>query len=340
MIPQEIHRMYDILRSFLGDSKSDLDDTYQLQFPCPCCIEKYGNKEIPKCNLEVNIRLNRYNCWKCASEENTMHGSIPKLIRKYGNEDLLKEYKDAVKSLRESSLYKLSFSDNEFNLDDKTLIDSELALPASFKPLSEQSYVPKAVAEYLKSRNIGKDIIDEYKIGYTEWDKDNPRASYRIYIPSYDKFDEINYWTGRDYLGKSQQKYYNPKTERKDIIFNENKVSWDADITLVEGPFDHIVVPNSIPLLGKALNKEFKLYWEILEKANKGININLFLDADAFSTVKKLYQELNHGKLYDKIRYIPVTDDLDPSKIHELWGKKGIIEFLKRARKLNPQELI
>lgn len=338
MIPQEIHRMYNILRSFLGDSKGGLDETYQLQFACPCCVEKYGNTELHKKNLEVNLRLQKMNCWRCSSEGEEMHGSIPKLIRKYGNETLLKEYKEAVKSLRESSLYKLSFSDDDFNLNDKTLIDDELALPASFKSISEQSFVPKAVTDYLASRNVGKDIIEEYKIGYSEWDKENPRASYRIYIPSYDKFGEINYWTGRDYLGKSKQKYYNPKTERKDIIFNEDKICWDADVTLVEGPFDHIVVPNSIPLLGKSLNEDFKLYWEILQRTNS--NVNIFLDADAFSTVKKLYQELNHGKLYNRIRYIPVTDDLDPSKIHELWGNKGVIEFLRRAKKLNSHELI
>jgi hypothetical protein len=338
MIPQEIYRMYDILRSFLGDSKGDLDETYQLQFACPHCVDKYGANEKRKYNLEVSLSKNRFNCWKCASEENEMHGTVPKLIKKYGNETLLREYKDAVKALRESKLYKLSFSDDEFNLNDKTLIDDEISLPASFKDISGQSYIPKKVSEYLQSRNITKDIIDEYNIGYSGWDWEKPNASYRIYIPSYDRFGELNYWTGRDYVGKSKQKYFNPKVERKDIIFNEGKISWDADITLVEGPFDHIVVPNSIPLLGKNLNEDFKLYWDILNKANA--NINIFLDADAFETTKNLYHFLNHGRLLNRIRYIPLSDDLDPSKIHELWGKKGIIQFIRSARKLNPHELI
>lgn len=338
MIPQEIHRMYEILRSFLGDSKNGLDETYQLQFGCPNCIDKYGNKEKTRYNLEVSLSKNRFNCWKCSSEENDMHGSIPKLIRKYGNETLLKEYKEEVKSLRESSLYKLSFSDDEFKLDDKTLIDDELRLPVSFKCISEQSYVPKAVKDYLSSRGIGENIIKDYNIGYSEWDKENPRASFRIYIPSYDKFGEINYWTGRDYLGKSKQKYYNPKTERKDIIFNENKICWDADITLVEGPFDHIVVPNSIPLLGKSLNQEFKLYWEIFQKANA--NINLWLDDDAKQTIRQIYSLLNHGSMYNKIRVIETELGKDPSEIYEKYGNKGIISCLRMARKLNPQELI
>ena len=104
-------------------------------------------------------------------------------------------------------------------------------------------------------------------------------ADISIIIPSYNALGELNYWVGRDYLppmrnehskvlnGVSQiiphtysrLKYDNPKVEKKNIIFNEEKIQWDADITLVEGPFDHIVVPNSVPLLGKALNKEYKL---------------------------------------------------------------------------------
>ena len=137
---------------------------------------------------------------------------------------------------------------------------------------------------------------------------------------------------------KSVQKYYNPKAERKTIIFNEDKIQWNADITLVEGPFDHIVVPNSIPLLGKALNKEFKLYWDLLTKANA--NINIFLDGDAPETALSLYKALNHGRLYNHIRFVPVRKDLDPSAIYEYGGRKGIIEHLKMAYKVNEAYLL
>ena len=33
MIPQEIYKLKSILDSFLGDSKKDLDDSFQLQYP-------------------------------------------------------------------------------------------------------------------------------------------------------------------------------------------------------------------------------------------------------------------------------------------------------------------
>ena len=300
---------------------------------CPNCVEKYGKAEERKFNLEINLSKQLFHCWKCADEGDEMYGSILKLIKLYGNEQLLKEYKEAIHSLRESKLYKLNFSDDDFNIDTKSVEIEDLKLPSSFKYIRKDKPLPKDVAKYLNSRGIGWDIIERYSMGYTEYTKDSFMPSYRIYIPSYDKYGDLNYWTGRDYLNRDKVvKYYNPKVERKNVIFNEEKVQWDADITLVEGPFDHIVVPNSIPLLGKVLNKEFKLYWEIVKNA-KG-NVNIWLDDDAFDSIKAIYKELNHGDLYNKIRFIKTDLGKDPSEIYEKYGYKGIVECLRSTQKI------
>jgi hypothetical protein len=63
--------------------------------------------------------------------------------------------------------------------------------------------------------------------------------------------------------------------------------------------------------------------------------VNIFLDGDAIHDVKEIYKLLDHRELYGKIRYIPVKEELDPSKIYELYGKKGIIDHLKMAQKIN-----
>ena len=330
----ELNKIYSILESFLGESKSGFDGkNMQLQFPCPNGIEKYGKAEERKFNLEINLSKQLFHCWKCTDEGDEMHGSILKLIKLYGNEQLLKEYKEAIHSLRESKLYKLNFSDDDFNIDTKSVEIEDLKLPSSFKYIRKDKPLPKDVAKYLNSRGIGWDIIERYSMGYTEYTKDSLMPSYRIYIPSYDKYGDLNYWTGRDYLNRDKVvKYYNPKVERKNVIFNEEKVQWDADITLVEGPFDHIVVPNSIPLLGKVLNKEFKLYWEIVKNA-KG-NVNIWLDDDAFDSIKAIYKELNHGDLYNKIRFIKTDLGKDPSEIYEKYGYKGIVECLRSTQKI------
>lgn len=335
----ELIEIYHILSSFLGESKNGFDGTnMQLQFPCPRCVERDGHGEIAKHNLEVNLQKQVFQCWKCASQDDEMHGSILKLIKIYGNEMILKDYKRAINSLRDSAMYSKLFNKDDFNITQKNNGENELDLPNTFHPLLKNKWYPKDVFDYLKKRNIGWDIIDEYHIGYTSYDKDNWAVAKRIVVPSYDKFGELNYWSARDYTNNPNKvKYFNPKIDRKSIIFNEDKVQWDADINLVEGVFDHIVVPNSIPLLGKAINESFDLYWKLIE-LSKG-NINIFLDGDAFSTVKSIYHTLNHGKLLDRIRYIPVQKDFDPSLIYQMGGKKSIINYLKAAKQLEEYKI-
>jgi len=327
MIPIEITRIKNILDEILGSPKQDIDDTLQLEYPCPSCIEKYGQGEIAKYNLSISLRRMIFNCWKCSAEcDSNMKGNVRKLIKTYGNQNHLREFDENIKSLKESRLY-----DMFFDKDDIILDNEKITLPNGFKSFSEHNN-DKAL-KYLTDRGVGRDIIEKYDIGFIGEDTDKRILSNRIVIPSYDKCCELNYWTGRDYTGiKKRQKYYNPKVERKNIIFNENKVEWDADITLVEGPFDHIVVPNSIPLLGKVLNDEFYLLWQIRKMASS--NVNIFLDGDAYESVKTLYKTLNSDRLYGKIRYIPVDNELDPSKIYEIGGRKLILEHMSKSTKI------
>lgn len=337
---QELEKLYNILTVFLGEAKNGFDENaFQYQFPCPKCVERDGWMEARKFNLEVNLQKQLFRCWKCDSVDEHMSGTIVKLIRMYGNEKLLQEYKDIIRTIRDSELYKLNFSSNDFNIDTSIIEKEDLKFPPSFRPFKEGKYYNKGAMRYLNERGIGWDIINRYGIGFTEKENDDKwrKSSYRIIIPSYNEYDELNYWVGRDYLPKKEGftrvKYDNPDAKKKEIIFNENKVQWDADITLVEGPFDHIVVPNSIPLLGKALNKEYKLYWDLITKANA--NVNIFLDADAFSTVKEIYKFLNHGNLYGKVRYIPVEGDEDPSSLYEKGGYKEIARHLANAQQID-----
>ena len=333
----ELEKLYSILTVFLGESKSGYSDgQMQYQFPCPHCIEKYGYQEARKYNLEVSFTKGGvYQCWKCSSEgDDLMHGSIKKLIRLFGNEKLLQEYTSIMHSIRDSELYKLHLY--EF---DNTIVEREtVKLPHSFKLFEKDGKNNYVALKYLQNRGIGWDIIERFKIGYTLREEDDKmkKYSYRVIIPSYNSIGELNYWVGRDYLPKNPKfertKYSNPKAEKKEIIFNEDRIQWDADITLVEGAFDHIVVPNSIPLLGKALDKDYKLYWDIITKANAKVNI--WLDNDIIDNGKNIYALLNHGRLYDKIRFIYTDLGKDPSEIYEKYGHKGIAKCLQNSKKI------
>ena len=46
MIPQEIYNLKNLLVQCLGESKKELDESYQLQFACPRCIENKGDAEV------------------------------------------------------------------------------------------------------------------------------------------------------------------------------------------------------------------------------------------------------------------------------------------------------
>jgi DNA primase len=300
-----------ILSSFLGEIKKHSESNYQLAYNCPACDE---NRE--KGNLEVNYNLGVYQCWACA-DTNDMKGPIPKLIKKYGNPKILKEY--------------LLYKPEEVTKDTDKITHSISNLPKEFIPLSKKGskldYKYNKAINYLKDRNITSDIIKYYNIGYC------PEGEYagRIIIPSYDEFGTINYFTARSYIN-SKIKYKNPKADKKEIIYNEGKISWDSTLYIVEGPFDHIVLPNSVPLLGKYIQD--KLLNKIKEKLNA--NIVIILDDDAIEDAERLYQKLNTG-IRDKekrVKMVYMPKDYDISKINEEYGRKGVMKIIKTARHL------
>ena len=304
----------EILEDFLGKSRKHYENKSQISFDCPeCSLEKNMLDGDGKGNLEVNYSSGVYNCWAC-SEINHTHGTINKLIRKYGNNNHLKRYK-------------LLIPNTIFNVGDvkQHTIDG---LPKAFTPLytERDNFDYYKALEYLKKRNIGIDLIKKYNIGYAVV------GDYkgRIIFPSYDSYGEINYYVGRSYDKYNKLKYKNPEVSKMEIIFNENRVNWDSNIYLVEGVFDHIAIPNSIPMLGKVLNDI--LHKKLIEKA--GSKIIIVLDYDAKKDAHKLYQKLNSSKLRNKILIVDMPKGFDIADVHQKLGKRGVIKLLTTARKI------
>jgi hypothetical protein len=75
----------------------------------------------------------------------------------------------------------------------------------------------------------------------------------------------------------------------------------------VEGAFDSLFIPNSIPMLGKHMSS--LLFDTLYEKTNG--NITIALDGDAFDNAVKLYHELNGGNLYGRIKIVKLPLDKD-----------------------------
>ena len=91
------------------------------------------------------------------------------------------------------------------------------------------------------------------------------------------------------------------------LIFNESLIDWKKDIYLVEGVFDSFFLDNSICLLGKYINDN--LWEKLYTKAKKDIIV--CLDGDAYTDAKKLFDKLNGGALYNRVKLVKLPKDKD-----------------------------
>jgi hypothetical protein len=164
-------------------------------------------------------------------------------------------------------------------------------------------HVPHIQAKkYLLSRGITDDIIEKYGIGFAT----DGEYGGRIIVPSYDKEGELNFFVSRAWF-KTKSKYKNPQSPKELIIFNESLIDWNKPIYLCEGVFDSFFLNNSIPLLGKHLPE--LLFGVLYDNAKSDIII--CLDGDAFENAKKVYQQLNGGKLQGRIKILKLPNDKD-----------------------------
>jgi DNA primase len=303
----------EILEGILGEPKNHYENKGQISFDCPVCSHEIKglDKGDGKGNLEVNYGYHVYKCWAC-SETHETQGTIYKLIRNYGSKSDLKKYRLVNPNI-------------ELKKKEKKEIKG---LPKEFIPLSEEcnSLEYKKALEYLTKRNIDMDTIEKYNIGYCE----KGDYSNRVVFPSYDIHNDVNYYLGRSYEKYTKLKYKNPEIPKTEIIFNEGKVNWDSNIFIVEGVFDHIVVPNSIPMLGKVISDD--LFTKLVSKAE--CKVIILLDSDAYTDAIKLYKKLNSTKLFGRVFIIKLPKGYDISDVNQKLGKKGVVNVLSTAKKI------
>lgn len=331
----ELNPLVDILDSFLGESKNGLSDSSQIQYCCPACAEDDNVESDGKFNLEINLFRNKFRCWKCEIENN-MSGKLSTLLKRYGDSYLLNKYRNQISEIKKSKEYEFNFIENNISFEEDE--DLTIKLPNKTYDFKFDGNKREHLAlEYLNNRGIDEFIIKKFDLKYTDNFCENKNYKNRIIIPSYDKYGLLNYYTGRDYTDKSFRKYYNyENSNRKSLVFNEKYINWDSDIVLVEGPTDHLVIPNSIPLLGKSINSDYYLFECIIKNSTQ--NIIIFLDDDATKDAIEICNRLSSINLCGRLKIVPTKKlldiiinkrnpelkKLDPSKLYELYKEKGI----------------
>ena len=290
----------DILEDIFGEYRLHNDYKGQISFDCPVCSHEIKGLEDGdgKGNLEINYKRSVFKCWVCAETHNT-YGSLFRLIKKYGNNKQLKKYL-------------LLKPEDDGDAPKKNFV--QVKLPSEFVSFKDASVGMKMTAQYrqafsyIKKRNITDLMIQMYNIGFCY---SGPYEN-RIIIPSYDEEHRLNYFVARSYLTNTKMKYKNPEVDKETLIWNEHLINWDEPVYIVEGAFDSIFLPNSIPMLGKFMTQN--LFNKLYENAKK---IVIVLDPDAWEDAFKLYHKLNCGKLMRKVWIVKLDGE---SNIADLKG--------------------
>ena len=310
----EVDKLVFLLESFLGDPRKHNKRARQISFDCPNCSAIKGVEYDNKGNLEISYKDGIYHCWACGETDETK-GRLANLVRKYSDKKTLSEF------------FKLKFKFNEFRTVEEK--KDELKLPEEYVKLSGKLGNPtfNAAFAYLYARGLRDEHIDKFNIGYCLTGK----YQYRVVIPSYDLENKLNFFVTRAVNPKvTKFKYLNPSVEKQLIIFNEKMIDWEKPIFLVEGVFDHIVVPNSIPLLGKKVSD--KLFNDLYFKSKNFIIIAL--DPDAWNDTVGIYNKLDAGRLYKKVLVLTLPKGIDISLYYEKYGKEHLGKLLQTSKRI------
>tara|TARA_R110000824_G_scaffold85276_4_gene212069 strand:+ start:980 stop:1909 length:930 start_codon:yes stop_codon:yes gene_type:complete len=267
---------------------------------CPFC-----HHHKPK--LEINFTENKkghnpWHCWVCGKKGKTI-------------KSLFQQIKTSPEHFQELSKLVKNVSSNEIS----SIKVEQLELPKEFKSfLNNKDIIARHALSYLKRRNLTKQDILKYDIGYCDYG----RYSKMVIIPSYDEYGKLNYFTARSFEKDPYIKYRNPDTSR-DIIPFEMFINWDLPIILCEGPFDAMAIKrNAIPLFGK--NIQSSLMKKLVESKVKKIYIAL--DNDAMKQALKFCEQLlNVGKEV----YLVELQGKDPSEL-------GFKNFTKLIQTVTP----
>ena len=290
--------LVNLVNSVLGTGKRTARGNQA--YSCPFC-----HHHKPK--LEVNFTensegVNQWACWSCNKKGKSI-------------KSLFKQVQVDASYFQELSKLVKNVSLNDIGEVKQVILE----LPKEYKSfINNKDIIARHAFAYLKKRDITKQDILKYNIGYCH----SGQYAKMIVIPSYDANGKLNYFTARSFEKDPYTKYRNPETSR-DIIPFELFVNWDLPIILCEGPFDAMAIKrNAIPLFGK--NIQPSLMKRLVE--SKVQKIYIALDNDAVKQALGFCEQLlDIGKEV----YLVELQGKDPSEL-------GFENFTKLIQTVSP----
>lgn len=317
--------IYNLLESVFGHPKNSSSNW--MEFNCPQCANNNYGVVDNKYNFVINLALNNNGktnkyckCWKCG-----LSGPLFFIFRKYASKNEIAEFLKYEKEpiiLSYIKKYKIFSLPKEF---------------ISFQDMDKNNPLHMEAYNYvLDKRKVSPSIIKKDKLGFCleGFYKD------RIIIPSYNSDNKLNYYVTRIFKTNNEkiQPYKLPNADKKEIIFNEKNINWNATVYIVEAYFEYTTIPvNTIVLLGKSL------YDNILIKLIKyNPNVVILLNPDAIdkrqdfnyhmtpnSSLEIQERLLSLGLKNVKIQTYKDNNDLNLNM--QIHGKNYIFELLKNG---------
>jgi len=305
--------LLNVLETVLGPSTHKSGDNYS--FYCPSCKHHKKKLEIsltPKMHRGKSYQ-NSYGCWTCDLRGTNVYSLFKKISAPSEAIAQLKLILPKNYEVREKPKVRLKLPEEYVFMGDYQ----------SFSGLLKRG-VDKSI-QYLKSRKVTLEQVYRHGVGYC------PEGTYanRILIPSYDRYNDLNYMIGRKNSDEQPKiiPYLLPEGVSKDVIIFENMLDFSQPIRLVEGPMDVFASRyNTTPLLGLNLSEELK--YELL--LGEGKQIYFMLDNDALS---KVVEQMDYFSSYGKEVYYVGLTGKDPSTL----GFKQTSELLMNAKPYSKQ---
>lgn len=254
-----------------------------VQYHCPNCHHR-------KRKLEVCLdEPYSWHCWTCNIKGRGLYWLLKRLN---ASSRLIAELENIVGAYSYNpGVGRDAFLDRIASLKtpkfDRVISKPTWSLPQEFKSLMDKdgSIEYRIAKKYANKRKLTECDIVKYNIGYCH----TGRYASRLVFPSYDKDNDLNYFSCRSYYDDTPYKYLNSEFSRNIIGF-ENMVDFDFPIYLCEGALDAISLKrNAIPLFGNTMSR--KLEWAII--MSRCPEINVVLDDDALDEAVKIVQYIH-----------------------------------------------
>jgi DNA primase len=302
-------KLVSLISEMFGLSRKFAQGDVEVEFNCPKC-----DRGKNKYNLAVNTDHLFFHCWACKYK-----GKITKLFWDYGSDRQKMEFKtiDTYTPAQEKEK------------------DAPLVL-TGFRTMRQEwkdSLTYRAARNYLKSRNIGKDLIDKWDICYAEEGKYRDR----VIIPSRTLDGKMDYFVARDIFDTQKLKYKNPPSRKAEIIFGEKFVDWKKPVVLTEGAFDALVLYNAVPLLGSKIEGHKRLLTKIFQNRTP---IILGFDDDAAGKEANIIVGKYLMNLGVSIYTIVGNEYGDLAKAYEKAGKEYIVRLIRNAQPFDELDML